>query len=213
VNGAVGARGTSGTDGATGTQGTSGSTGAQGVAGLMGARGLVGATGLRGEAGAGGPAGQVGSGGPAGTPGQNGKDGSAAFTAPADPIGVEISVPVAKTTTLCVTNTPSDRNVRRGGLVTWTIVVRNCGEHAASAVSVSDRLRKGASLKTRGGGTLVRGRLEWTIRTLAVGARRTYRVVTRIARHVRMGTFTNHVTVDAKNTESAIGRGSTTVGA
>ena len=45
---------------------------------------------------------------------------------------------------LCVTDEANVRKVRPGGFVKWTIVVKNCGALAASGISVTDRLRKGA---------------------------------------------------------------------
>lgn len=108
-----------------------------------------------------------------------------------------------------VTKKASRRKVRRGRSISWTIVVRNCGEHAASEVSVTDRLRRGATFKTGAGGRLADGRLSWKLPSLAPGARRTYRIKTRFNRNARLGRYINSATADAHNAQFATGHGST----
>ncbi len=143
-----------------------------------------------------------------GATGLNGADGRMGPAGPAGPAGVS---PVADTTTLCVTNRAGRLKVRPGGLVRWTIVVKNCGDRAASGVSVTDHLRKGASVKTRGGATLVRRSLKWKTGTLAPGARKTYRITTRFSPNARTGRYINRATADGDNTQPSTGQGSTTV--
>ncbi len=185
--GPAGPAGTSGAQGATGPAGVQGPTGATGFTGLTGLTGLMGAPGLMGLIG---PAGPSGPSGPAGPPGV---------------------APVADTTTLCVTNTASRHKVRQGGLVRWTIVVKNCGERAASGVSVTNRLGAGASFRTRGGGTLIRRRLGWNTGTLAPGVSKIYSITTRFSPNSRPGRYINRATADADNTRPATGQGWTTV--
>jgi hypothetical protein len=96
-------------------------------------------------------------------------------------------------------------------VVRWTIVVKNCGAHAALRVSVTDRLRKGARFKRRGGGRLIRGQLSWRTGTLATGASKTYRIATRFNRKTRYGRYINRAIADGTNTRPATGRGSTVV--
>jgi uncharacterized repeat protein (TIGR01451 family) len=115
------------------------------------------------------------------------------------------------TTTLCVTKGATRRKVRQSRVVRWIIVVKNCGEHAAHGVTVTDRLRKGAWFRTRGGGTLIDGQLRWRTGRLAAGARTTYRIKTRFRRNARPGRYVNSATADGDNTQRATGRGSTPV--
>jgi hypothetical protein len=96
-------------------------------------------------------------------------------------------------------------------LVRWTIVVKNCGDRAASGVSVTDRLRKGARFKTRAGGSLTPGKRVWQVGTLAAGATRTYRVTTRMWRNARTGRYVNRVRADGNNTPPTTAQGSTKV--
>ena len=131
-------------------------------------------------------------------------------TGPAGPAGATSDESAARTK-LCVTNKASRRSVRRGRLVGWTIVVTNCGQHAARAVSVSDYVRTGASLTGRGGGRLLGRRLNWKPGTLAPGAHRTYGIVTRLAPNARLGPYINWARADARNTPPARGRASTRV--
>jgi uncharacterized repeat protein (TIGR01451 family) len=140
-----------------------------------------------------------------GATGATGADGAAG---PAGPAAAGFA-PV--TTTLCVTNKASRRAVRRGGVVGWTIVVKNCGVRSASGVSVTDRLRKGASFKARGGGSLVAGQLRWNAGTLPAGASKTYKITTRMSTSARLGSYLNRATAEGANTRPASGRGSTAV--
>ena len=197
--GPAGAQGIQGETGATGLVGAQGLTGETGETGATGATGLTGLTGLMGANGLTGMMGMMGLMGPTGLTGPTG---------PAGPAGVAL---LADTTTLCVAKRANRRKVRRGGLVRWTIVVRNCGEHAASGVRVSDRLRKGARFSTRGGGSLVLGQLQWKPGTLAPGARKTYSFTTRISTKARLGRFINRATADGDNTHSTTGQGSITI--
>jgi hypothetical protein len=96
-------------------------------------------------------------------------------------------------------------------MLRWTIAVKNCGERAAPGVSVTDRLRQGASFKSRDGGSLVDGRLGWKAGTLAAGARKTYTITTRFSANARPGRYMNSATADGDNTQPATGRGSTAV--
>ena len=221
--GLAGATGLDGQIGATGLAGRDGLTGTAGVAGVAGRDGLAGSTGLDGPTGAAGAAGlegrigatgltgregQIGATGSTGLNGLGGLAGLAGLTGPAGPAG---PAPAAGAATLCVTNDAGRSRVRPGGLVHWTVVVRNCGGRAASGVSVGDRLRSGATFATRGGGRIVRRRLGWKVGLLAPGARRTYRFTTRIGRHAGRGTYVNVATAEGDNTRSASGRGSITV--
>jgi uncharacterized repeat protein (TIGR01451 family) len=176
-----------GANGASGTDGVGGTNGAPGINGATGGGGLTGAIGLDGSIG---PTGPTGADGPAG------------------PVGVAVGT---GTTTLCVTDRASRSTVRQGGLVAWTIVVRNCGDRAASGVSTTDRLRTGATFKALGGGSLVAGQVRWTLGTLAPGAIVTYRIVSRFSRDARPGTYVNSATADGDNTRPAVGRGSTAI--
>ena len=110
-----------------------------------------------------------------------------------------------------MTNRASRRKVRQGGSVGWTIVVKNCGERAASGVSVTNRLEAGASFGTRGGGTLIRGRLGWKTGTLAPGVSKTYSITTRFSPNSRPGRYINRARADAHNSRPATGQGWTTV--
>ncbi len=96
-------------------------------------------------------------------------------------------------------------------MVRWTIVVRNCGRRAATGVSVTDRLRTGATVRTRGSGTLVGERLRWKTGTLAPGARKIYRFTTRISAKTSTGRYVNRATADGDNAPPASGQGSITV--
>jgi uncharacterized repeat protein (TIGR01451 family) len=194
ADGVDGADGLDGIDGATGVQGPTGLTGSSGADGTDGAQGVAGLTGANGLTGATGPVGA------AGTDGTDGEDRAIG------PAGSR-----AETTRLCVTNRAHRGTVRRGGVVRWTIVVNNCGERAASGVSVRDRVRKGASLRTRGGGALVRGQLRWRIGTLAPGASKTYKITTRFDKNARIGRYVNRATAEGDNTQPTTGQGSTTV--
>ena len=89
--------------------------------------------------------------------------------------------------------------------------MKNCGSRAASGVSVTDYLRKGASFKTRGGRNLVRRLLGWKPGTLAPGARRTYKFTTWVSPNARPGRYINRATADGDNTRPTTGQGSTTV--
>jgi uncharacterized repeat protein (TIGR01451 family) len=155
-----------------------------------------------------GPPGPAGPAGPAGAQGETGADGLDGIQGPTGPAGL---TGAADTTTLCVTKSASRRSVRQGGLVRWTIVVKNCGDRAASGVSVTDRLRKGARFKTRAGGSLTLGKRVWQAGTLAAGATRTYRVTTRISRNARTGSYVNRVRADGNNTPPTTAQGSTKV--
>jgi uncharacterized repeat protein (TIGR01451 family) len=164
-----------------------GATGLDGLAGATGATGLNGLTGLTGLNGLNGPIGATG------------------------PSGATGLAAVSGTTRLCVTNNASRRTVRRGGSVRWTIVVRNCGDRAASGVAVTARVRKGATFTSGGGAKLAGGRLGWTTGTLAPGARETYRFTTRIRTNARPGKYVNVASAVGRNTPSTTGTGSTTV--
>jgi uncharacterized repeat protein (TIGR01451 family) len=197
----AGPPGPAGADGARGPQGIPGEIGADGADGADGANGADGLDGLQGAAGIQGIAGTTGA---AGADGRTGADG------PPGADGAPTPVPDAPTR-LCVRTRAGRHNVHRGALLIWTIVVRNCGEHAAHGVTVTDRLRKGATVRTRGGAKLVDGRLEWKPGTLAPGARRIYRITTRFARNARAGKYVNRATADGHNTDLTTARGSTTV--
>jgi uncharacterized repeat protein (TIGR01451 family) len=199
ATGSTGASALAGATGLTGPSGLAGATGSTGASGLAGATGLTGASGLAGATGLTGASGLAGATGLTGTPGAGG---------PAGPAGV---TPAAITTTLCVTNMANRGTVRQGGSVKWTIVVTNCGQRAAAGVSVTDRLRKGASLVTRGGGRLVRGQLRWNIGILAPGASRSYEFLTRFGKHARAGKHINRATAVGENTGRATGQGWITV--
>ena len=193
IQGATGAAGPAGADGATGPTGLIGPTGLTGLTGPIGLTGLIGPTGLTGLIG---PPGLVGPDGPAGL---MGPDGPAGLMGPDGPAGPAGPVPAAaEIATLCVTNTPSRRTVRQGGSVRWTMVVENCGQLAASGISVTGRPGRGATFG-------------WRTGTLAPGARRTYTITTRLSRTARPGRYVNRVTADGDNTLPTTGRGSTTV--
>jgi uncharacterized repeat protein (TIGR01451 family) len=202
VQGPPGPAGPAGPAGADGADGADGATGADGGAGAQGETGADGGAGAQGETGADGLDGIQGLTGLTGLMGLTGPTGP---TGPAGPTGA------ADTTTLCVTKSASRRSVRQGGLVRWTIVVKNCGDRAASGVSVTDRLRKGARFKTRAGGSLTPGKRVWQVGTLAAGATRTYRVTTRIWRNARTGRYVNRVRADGNNTPPTTAQGSTKV--
>ena len=96
--------------------------------------------------------------------------------------------------------------------MTWTIVVKNCGASTASGVSVTDRLRKGASLAHGGNVGTVGSRLRWNTGTLAPGASVTYTISTRLTSTARAGKYLNRAIADGDNTEPSSGQGSTIVG-
>jgi uncharacterized repeat protein (TIGR01451 family) len=206
VAGPTGPPGADGTQGPQGVQGVQGEAGANGADGADGTHGLDGLQGITGVQGAGGSRGAAGADGPTGPTGAAGADG------PTGPTGADgTPTPAADATTMCVTKRAGRRNVHQGALLIWTIVVRNCGEHAAHGVTVADRLRKGATVRTRGGARLVDGRLEWKPGTLSPGARRTYKVTTRFARNAHPGRYVNRATVGGDNAGLATARSSTTV--
>jgi hypothetical protein len=220
ADGAAGTAGTNGTQGATGltgTNGADGATGAQGAAGLMGGNGLMGATGLAGINGIDGAPGATGLAGTRGTdgaPGATGLAGPAGVNSTAVPSSATASTShlgVAGTTKLCVTDTANVPKVRQAGFVTWIIVVKNCGAHAAVGVAVTSRLRKGASLAHGGGAGTVGRPLRWNTGTLAPGARVTYKVGIRINRDARTGKYVNRAIADGHNTRPSSGQGSTIV--
>jgi uncharacterized repeat protein (TIGR01451 family) len=182
--GPAGADGADGADGAQGIQGATGPPGAQGVDGTDGQDGLPGTAGPMGPIGPLGPTGLMGPTGPA---------------------------PTATTTALCVSNAATRPQVRRGQLVGWTIVVKNCGDSAASNVVVTDRLPAGATVSTRGGGTLVGRELSWKLASLAPGAGRTFRITSRVSRTARTAPHVNLATAEGANTGLATGHASTAV--
>ncbi len=207
--GADGARGATGADGTNGTNGTNGIDGTDGNDGSAGAPGPLGLTGATGLTGAVGPMGLVGATGLGGIAGLPGSIGATGLMGPPGPAGAVASAPTGATTKLCVSTTAGRRKVRRGGLVGWTIVVTNCGQAVAAGVQVTDRLRRGASFASLGGGTLADGQLGWRTDSLAPGARATYRITTRLNR--RGGTYVNRVVADGANTAPSVGQGSTSV--
>ncbi len=184
--------------------GPPGPTGADGADGADGAQGIQGEIGATGADGTDGTDGNDGADGLNGTAGLNGVQG---LTGPVGPAGV---APLADTTTLCVTKKANRRNVHHGESVRWTIVVRNCGERVASGVSVVDRLHRGATFQTRGARAAGR-RLRWETGTLAPGARKTYRIITRFNARASFGRYVNSATADADNTHPATAHGSTTL--
>jgi uncharacterized repeat protein (TIGR01451 family) len=181
VPGPAGPAGPAGADGAQGATGPSGAVGATGVTGQHGAPGLVGPVG---------PSGLIG---------------------PAGLTGPIAHAAVAGATTLCATNTASRRRVRQGGLVGWTIVVKNCGDNDASDIVVTDHLGSGATLATLGGGSLAGRELSWRIGTLAPAATATLRMTTRHARNGRVARHVNRATAEGANTGLATGHASTAV--
>jgi uncharacterized repeat protein (TIGR01451 family) len=213
ADGADGAQGIQGETGATGADGTDGADGNDGADGLNGTAGLNGVQGLTGPTGAGGTDGNDGADGADGLNGTDGVNGVQGLTGPtgADgPVGPAGVAPPADTTTLCVTKKASRRNVHQGESVRWTIVVTNCGERVASGVSVVDRLHTGATFQTRGARAAGR-RLRWETATLAPGARKTYRIITRFNARAPFGRYVNSATADADNAQPTTGHGSTTL--
>ena len=87
----------------------------------------------------------------------------------------------------------------------------NCGRVAASRVRVNDYLAKGATFGARGHGTLAGHRLHWTTSPLAPGARRIFRITTRLNRGARTGRYVNRVTAGGGNAPRVTARGATVV--
>jgi hypothetical protein len=196
--------------GITGETGLTGPAGPTGSTGLTGETGVTGATGLGGPTGFTGPTGLTGLTGATGLTGLTGLTGATGAAGAAGP-GASVLVPVATTTSLCVSTKAGRGSVRRGGSVAWTIVVRNCGARAAVGVAVAARPPTGAILTAWDGGRIVGGQVRWTPGTLAPGAVRTYGVRTRVRADAKAGRYTNRVTAGARNAPPVIGQGATNV--
>ncbi len=116
-------------------------------------------------------------------------------------------VPIAGRPRLTVTKTANRTSVRAGGLVTYTIRVRNTGRGAARNVQVCDLIASNVSVAGSGGGRLRAGRLCFApIRTLGIGRSTTYRVAMRVNRATRTRTTVNRAVAQAANASTAVAR-------
>jgi len=209
--GPVGPPGADGSDGSDGTDGLPGVTGPAGPAGPAGDDGAVGPTGSMGPAGPTGFTGLTGPIGPTGLIGLmgpiggTGPAGPAGLTGPAGPAGTSGAESLRRAAALCVTVRSSPRRARPGALVRWAIGVRNCGGRPAHQVLVTARPRADGGLRASGGGRLVGERLRWTTGTLAVGARRSYAITTRVAAAARPGPSVMRVAARGANASPADG--------
>ena len=91
--------------------------------------------------------------------------------------------------------------VLSGGIVHYTITVRNTGPDAATNLRTCDRLPDGMTYVSIGGGRLDRGRACFTKASLSAGASMVYQLVARVDAGVT-GTFVNHATTSADNAPS-----------
>ncbi len=118
-----------------------------------------------------------------------------------------VTVPTVGRPRLRITKTANRSVVRAGGLVTYTIRVRNTGNGPARNVAVCDLLAANVSVARRGGGRLRSGRLCFApIRTLAIGRSRTYRVVIRIDRSTKSRATVNRAVAQAANARTVVAR-------
>ena len=101
-------------------------------------------------------------------------------------------------TRLAVDKSSDRAEVPSGGIVHYTITVRNAGNEVATNVKTCDRLPDGMTYVSTGGGRLERGRACFTKASLAVGASIIYRLVARVDNGAA-GTFVNRVTTVADN--------------
>lgn len=106
-------------------------------------------------------------------------------------------------TKLCIGKEAGRVKVRQGKSVTWTIRVRNCGNHRARKVAVTDPLLGDTTLGRHRGATLVRGALVWRIGTMKPGRARTLKVTMRFDRDARRGRHVNRVSAKAANAKTA----------
>ena len=107
--------------------------------------------------------------------------------------GVDVTLPRA---TLRLAKTASKRTVRAGRQVTFTLRLR-VGGAAAQDVALCDTLPSGLSLVKAPGARVRRGRVCWTWDYLPANARRTVRIVTRVAAGTTARRLTNHADVVA----------------
>ena len=98
-----------------------------------------------------------------------------------------------------VTKRATRTTVVAGGVVGYRISVRNRGAAAARSLRVCDRLGAGLAFVTRPGSTLRDGRACWTIRRLARGAERNFRVTAQTLAAGSARRVTNVVSVRGAN--------------
>ena len=101
----------------------------------------------------------------------------------------DASVKVPKAVDLEVIKSVNNSAPNYGGLVKWTVTVRNNGPDAASGVNVSDVLPSGLIIKSTSG-NFVNGK--WIIESLASGKSQSFEVVTLVN---KTGSLTNKVSV------------------
>lgn len=100
---------------------------------------------------------------------------------------------------LTITKTASVARVRAGGVVTWTVTVRNTGPSVARGVVLRDPVSLFATIARKGGGRLSGGTLVFGLGDMAPGARRTVRFAWRIDRTAGSRTMVNRAEVGATN--------------
>lgn len=93
-----------------------------------------------------------------------------------------------------------------GGVVAYRITVRNTGAAAARRLRVCDRLGSGLAFVTKAGAKLRDGQACWTVRRLARGKSRTYRVLARTLSVSAPRSVTNRARVTGANVAARAAR-------
>jgi hypothetical protein len=78
-------------------------------------------------------------------------------------------------------------------------------------VSVTDRLGRGVSVLSSGGGTRDGTAVTWRAGSLGAGATQTFALTTRFTSSARLGPYVNRVTADAGNSDPATSQAVTVV--
>jgi uncharacterized repeat protein (TIGR01451 family) len=91
------------------------------------------------------------------------------------------------------------RTVASAGVVGYRIVVRNTGDAGARDVRVCDRLGAGLAFVTTPGARMRNGQACWTVRRLARGKSRTFRVTARASSTESPRRATNRARVNGAN--------------
>lgn len=105
-------------------------------------------------------------------------------------------------TRLAITKRANVRAQRVGGLITYTITVRNSGQAAARNVQICDPIPPGTQFVRAPGSRNVGGRRCWTRSSLNAGATVTVRITVRVTRSASVRIL-NTATVTSRNTTRA----------
>ncbi|MBJ7470925.1 MAG: DUF11 domain-containing protein [Solirubrobacteraceae bacterium] len=115
------------------------------------------------------------------------------------------TVPQQAPTKLSMQKVASAKRVRGGQRLTYTLRVRNTGTAPAINVDVCDQLPAALAFTSTRGGDLKDARLCFRLPTLAPGAKKVYKVRTRVLDRARRGSFTNKATAVADNAARVAG--------